>query len=344
MSSQPFRRAWMFAANTMWVTLYYRAITPIFIARVFSAEDYAPGGFLNSQTSDTQVFGFETSSGAPVFRDDRSEGDDDYQDEDVSQLINDDDLIEESQIPGYDDDEYHDSQSVDTNQPLDQRQVDGSKLETTSPDNDYLSRSPDQEQPIENVVSSTPSTPAVKSELEEPTQLARPAKRSTPHDGFEPVTEPDHKKVSVTEPSSSHSRASKTRKIVDNVLAAKYKDRNLILELLEEAEREAERKPNWSVNDLIINEEHDRIIRRMCCDLGLPTDRDFQQASVLRKAHLAATLALFRLSCRPLLLEAGVTDDLDLLKDLVANGKVLLAATARLISIEENTRTFSEQR
>ncbi|KAL0572679.1 hypothetical protein V5O48_009278 [Marasmius crinis-equi] len=329
---QPLRRSWLLAANTI-------------------AEDYAKGGFLDSQTTDTQVFGFEKSSGAPVFRDDRSEDDNDYQDEeDGSQAVNNDDDIEESQLPGYyGDEDYNDTQFADADQSLEQQQVNDSlKLRINY---GHLSRPLDQQHSSNNNVASfpdlTPVAPATAKSEPRPTQLDRPVKRSTPDDGFEPAKEPDHKKVSlktVSEPSSPRSRASKPRQIVDNVLAAKYKDRNLIWELIEEGEREAGRKPNWSVLNLIDNKEHDGIISRMCRDLGIPTDREFQHASVLRKAHLVATSALFRLSCRPLLLEAGVTDDLDILKDSVANGRVLLAATERLICIEENARAFSEQR
>ncbi|KAL0562779.1 hypothetical protein V5O48_019300 [Marasmius crinis-equi] len=64
----PLRNAWLFAANTI-------------------TEDFAEGGFLNSQASDTQVFGFKVSSGVPVLCDDKSEGDDDYEEEDGSHFI-----------------------------------------------------------------------------------------------------------------------------------------------------------------------------------------------------------------------------------------------------------------
>ncbi|THU78229.1 hypothetical protein K435DRAFT_811727 [Dendrothele bispora CBS 962.96] len=142
----------------------------------------------------------------------------------------------------------------------------------------------------------------------------------------------------TSKPNDSWGPNTLNQRKLEDLLAVKYRDNNIVLDLLKEKKELDGIKGNWH----ILKEDNDYdhptpvAIRHLVRQAGI-TQRNFHQMNALRKSHFAVAGFLVRVA-NELIHHGGQAEDLERLKDTIIDGKILMDLSEKLLDIEGTSR------
>ncbi|THU93256.1 hypothetical protein K435DRAFT_799834 [Dendrothele bispora CBS 962.96] len=273
-----------------------------------------PGGYLNSQTTDTQFFGFSQSTGENGLRDIKdSQMDDDSEYEFTeSQIIDDDFKFTESQI--VDDSEFSESQVIDDvelPEATDLPKGNQSFILSSSSrvDNSYLNA------PFGlNTVSAEPSS------------HSRALVESTG----------DHVK-----PDNTWALNGRKQRYLRDLIFAEYQDHDLLLDLIAQAEARTKHKTSWGLIQKA-GDDDPAAIHELNDAAGVNRHQILQAGQQIRRGHLMVAGYMVHLAYE-LMCHGGRCEDLQGLRNTIVEGRVMMDIADLLIDKELKEREWVDR-